>query len=132
MLEKAERCMESKSRLILFAHGSREPRWCAAFQALEAQLQAEKGVDSVRLAYLEFVGPTLADAVGEAARDGVTHLRLLPLFLAAGAHVENDIPELVAAIWHEYPAIRIEVLPIVGQHPAVIAAIYNAALQASR
>ena len=123
--------MKSQSRLILFAHGSREPRWCATFQALEAQLQAACGVDAVRLVYMEFDGPTLKDAVQEAQRDGVTHLRLLPLFLAAGAHVEKDIPEQVAALWAEHPSVRIEVLPILGQHAAVIAAMYKVALEAA-
>ena len=123
--------MKSLSRLILFAHGSLEPRWCATFQVLEMQLQAKCGVDAVRLVYMEFIGPTLTDAVAEAARDGVTHLRLLPLFLAAGAHVERDIPEQVAALWVDYPTVRIEVLPILGQHPSVIAAMFQAALEAA-
>ena len=41
--------------------------------------------------------PSLADVVREAARDGKLHLRVLPLFLAAGAHVAEDIPRQIAA-----------------------------------
>jgi len=51
---------------------------------MTAELQREVGFDRVRLAYMEFAAPDLISAAGEAARDGVTKLRLLPLFLAGG------------------------------------------------
>jgi sirohydrochlorin cobaltochelatase len=61
------------SRLVLMAHGSRDPRWCAPFERFVATLQANLGAHRVRLASMEFVTPTLADVAAEALRDGVQH-----------------------------------------------------------
>lgn len=109
--------MAGRSRLILFAHGSRDPRWCATFEKLAGELAAEVGDDRVRLAFMEFVGPTLDDVVSEAEADGVDALQLLPLFLAGGAHVARDIPAQVEAARARWPRVAIEVLPPVGEDP---------------
>lgn len=39
--------------LVLFTHGSRDPRWLDPFEKLEAALRAKLGRDGVRLAHLE-------------------------------------------------------------------------------
>jgi sirohydrochlorin ferrochelatase len=49
------------SRLILFAHGSRDPRWRKPFEKLPSSVAAELGSKCVRLAYLEMFRPTLFD-----------------------------------------------------------------------
>ena len=107
-------------RLLLFAHGSRDPRWRAPFEALEATLRCELGEDRVRLAYMEFAGPTLPDAAAEAVRDGVATLRVLPLFLSAGAHVATDIPAQTAEARRRQPTLTIEVLPPIGEDPRFV------------
>ena len=66
------------SRLVIFAHGSPDIRWRLPFEELTASLTERHGADKVRLAYMEFVRPSLADVVREAARDGKLHLRVLP------------------------------------------------------
>lgn len=55
----------------------------------------------------------------EAARDGKLHLRVLPLFLAAGAHVAEDIPQQIADAQMSFPQVKIELLQPIGEHPRV-------------
>ena len=107
------------SRLVIFAHGSQDSRWRLPFEELTASLIERLGVDKVRLAYMEFVHPSLADVVLEAARDGKLHLRVLPLFLAAGAHVAEDIPRQIADTQGDFPEVKIELLKPIGEHPRV-------------
>ena len=107
------------SRLVIFAHGSQDARWRLPFEELTANLTERHGADKVRLAYMEFVRPSLADVVWESARDGKLHLRVLPLFLAAGAHVGEDIPRQIAACQESFPQVKIELLPPIGEHPCV-------------
>jgi len=107
------------SRLVIFAHGSPDIRWRLPFEELTASLTERHGADKVRLAYMEFVRPSLADVVREAARDGKLHLRLLPLFLAAGAHVAEDIPKQMADAQRSFPQVKIELLQPIGEHPRV-------------
>jgi sirohydrochlorin cobaltochelatase len=107
-------------RLVLMAHGSRDPRWCAPFERFVTTLKADLGAHTVRLAYMEFVTPTLADVAAEAMRDGVQHLHILPLFMAGGAHVDDDIPAQVAAVTARFPALALTVLPPIGEHPRLV------------
>jgi sirohydrochlorin cobaltochelatase len=111
----------ASSRLILLAHGSRDPRWRAPFETFTTTLQAKLGEDKVRLAYMEFVSPSLNDMAEEASRDAVQQLKILPLFMAGGAHVDRDIPEQVTAVQGRFPHLEVSVLPPIGEHPRFVA-----------
>jgi sirohydrochlorin cobaltochelatase len=97
-----------------------DPRWRAPFEDLDRALAAELGRDRVTLAYMEFVGPTLLDAASNAARDQVQILRVLPLFLSAGAHVAMDIPEQATQARWQFPQLNVEVLPPIGEDPRFV------------
>jgi sirohydrochlorin cobaltochelatase len=109
--------------LILLAHGSPDPRWRAPFQTLAEAVGREQGASRIKLAYMEFSSPTLADAARQARQEGFTILRILPLFMAAGAHVDRDIPALADALRKDFPELTVEILPAAGEHPRVRAAL---------
>jgi sirohydrochlorin cobaltochelatase len=113
------------ARLILFAHGSRDPRWRAPFETFTASLAAALGTHKVRLAYMEFVSPTLLDMAEEAVRDGIQHLKIVPLFMAGGAHVDRDIPTQVEAVKGRFPALELTVLPPIGEDPRLVAVMHD-------
>lgn len=104
-------------RLVLFAHGSRDPRWREPFQRLADEVAERVGSGSVRLAFMEFEPPSLQRAVEEAIADGVGHIRVLPLFTAPGKHVREDVPRIVARARRTAPHARIDLLPPVGDDP---------------
>jgi sirohydrochlorin cobaltochelatase len=106
-----------KTQLVLFAHGSRDPRWRAPFLKLLEHLRSQEGEEAVSLAFMEFAPPTLVDVAKEAAQRGVQRIRLLPLFLAGGAHVARDIPEQVGRVMEALPHMQVDVLPPVGEDP---------------
>ena len=56
--------------------------------------------------------------------------RILPLFLAGGKHVDRDIPVQVEQLAWEIPEVEVEILPPVGEHPKVAAAIREIAAEA--
>jgi len=104
-----------RHRLILLAHGSPDPDWRRPFIELSRDLQARLTESAVRLAFMEFAAPTLGDVFREAASEGRTSLSVLPLFLAAGAHVSADIPRQIAEAKKELPELRIELLAPIGE-----------------
>lgn len=104
------------SKLILFAHGSRDPLWLGTFRKLARELRAELGEDRVGLAFIEFAEPTLFQALAEAQADGVRDVKLLPMFLSAGGHVSRDIPRLVHGAGSRFPDMEIELLSPIGEH----------------
>lgn len=103
--------------LILIAHGSRNPRWRTSVEGVVDSLQRELGPGTVRLAYMDCTPPTLLDVASRAVAEGVTNLRVLPLFLAEEGHVERDVQPLVEEVRSAFPDIAVEHLPPVGQHP---------------
>jgi sirohydrochlorin cobaltochelatase len=104
-------------RLILFAHGSDDPRWRAPFERMERRLREDLGDDRVRLAYMQYAEPSLPEVVEASVRDGFRSLRVLPLFLAGGAHMAREVPEQLSEITRAHPGLEIDLLPPVGEHP---------------
>lgn len=104
-----------KKKLVLFAHGSRDPRWHRTFEQATNRVQKTLGESSTDLAYLQMSSPTLLEVAEKAAQDGVDHITVLPLFLSAGGHIAQDIPRLVAEIHQQLPLLRIDVLPPIGE-----------------
>ena len=105
--------------LVLLAHGSRDPRWRAPFERIVDAVQGQSGETDVRLAYMEFVGPTLMDVARECVGKQILHLRVLPLFLSMGTHLVTDVPEQVREAKEQFPQLEVEVLATIGEDPRV-------------
>ena len=58
--------------LILCAHGARDPRWAAPFESVAARVRERRPDARVRLAYLEFIEPSPAQAAVSDARLSVS------------------------------------------------------------
>jgi sirohydrochlorin cobaltochelatase len=116
--------------LILFAHGAREPRWAAPFEAVALRVRAARPGLAVRLAYLEFMHPGLAEAGAQLVDAGCTQVAVLPLFLGAGGHVRKDLPLLLDALRAAHPGTAFTLHAAIGEIDSVVAAIADAALAA--
>jgi sirohydrochlorin cobaltochelatase len=114
--------------LILFAHGSRDPRWAEPFEAVAAAVRVRASQVAVRLAYLELMQPDLQRAGAALVSDGCTHIDVLPLFLGTGNHLRRDLPPMVDALRAAHPDVRITLHAAVGEHPALTAALAGIAL----
>lgn len=114
-----ERNEQSISCLVLLAHGSKDPRWREPFERLYLSVRADTG-ERVRMAYMEFISPTLFEVVEECAAEGFREIRILPLFMAAGAHLASDVPEQVREIRRKLPKMRFEVLPPIGEDDRLV------------
>ncbi len=115
--------------LVLFAHGSRDTGWRQPIEAVAAQVRALAPGLPLRCAYLEWTTPDLARAVAELVAEGATTVRVLPLFLGVGRHAREDLPPLVQSLQQQYTGLHIELLPAIGEHPAVTRLLAGIALQ---
>ncbi len=116
--------------LILFAHGARDPRWAAPFEAVAAQVRALRPGLPLRLAFLEFMTPSLAEAGADLARAGCNRIEVLPMFLGAGGHVRNDLPRLLDGLHAAHPHLQTWLHPAIGEIDAVVVAMAVAAVAA--
>jgi sirohydrochlorin cobaltochelatase len=115
--------------VILFAHGSRDPRWADPFEAVAAALRQRAPHVAVRLAYLELMTPDLATAANSLiAGEGATRIDVLPLFLGAGNHLKRDLPPMLDALRAAHPGVRFTLHAAVGEHPLLTAALADIAL----
>lgn len=105
--------------VILFAHGSRDPLWRLPIDAV-AQHMTQRWPDlAVACAFLELTSPDLSTTVETLMMQGKTHLRIVPMFLGVGRHAREDLPALVDELAQAYPQVQFELLPAIGEHPAM-------------
>ena len=114
--------------VVLFGHGSRDPRWAQTMQAVMERLQALAPDLPVRCAYLEFMQPGLPEVLRELHAAGLCRIRISPVFLAAGGHVLRDLPALVAQVQAECPGLAVEIQSALGAAQGVIEALARESL----
>lgn len=117
----------SEAVLVLLAHGSPDAAWRRPFETLRGQLQSAHGEYRIRLAYLEFIRPTLGETIDDLITAGATDIRVLPLFMATGGHFKNDIEPMVDDLNGRRGDVVVTLLAPIGEHPALIAAIRSIA-----
>jgi sirohydrochlorin cobaltochelatase len=112
-----------KQVLILLAHGSRDPQWSRSFRRL-ASLLSKRFL--VKVAYLEFMRPSLDGAIASLATAGVRSVRVVPVFVGSGRHLKRDLAKKAAALRKQHKGLRITVERAIGEKPEVIKALARA------
>jgi sirohydrochlorin cobaltochelatase len=119
---------EASTGIILFAHGSRDPNWRLPFEAIMTHLRKQDTRPAV-LAYLEFMQPSLSEAVDEMIASGIHEIRVVPVFLAVGSHVRKDLPVLLDEARAKHPALSISATAAIGEQDEIQQAIAAFALR---
>jgi len=112
--------MARSRALILFAHGSREPEWAAPFRTLQKETAARRRDVAVELAFLEFMQPSLHEAVDGLVAAGRGHITIAPLFMAQGAHLKQDLAQSMRELRKRYADVQFKLLPAAGEVDAII------------
>ncbi|MBU3667822.1 MAG: cobalamin biosynthesis protein CbiX [Rhodocyclaceae bacterium] len=115
-----------KKTLILFAHGARDPQWARPVQAVAQRLTTENPDLPVVIAFLEFMTPSLPEAIDAIVRQsgGVSQqIDILPFFIAQGGHLREEVPAMLAEIRGQHPQLELRLLPPLGELPSVQDAI---------
>ena len=114
--------------IILFGHGARNPEWAEPFHRIRKAILRDAPQTPVALGFLELMRPSLDEAVDSLVARGVSHIRIVPIFMAAGSHVRKDLPQLAADAMDRHPGLRIELAAPVGEADGVIDAMAAHAL----
>ncbi|MDD3442134.1 MAG: CbiX/SirB N-terminal domain-containing protein [Sulfurimonas denitrificans] len=111
---------------ILLSHGSKVKESNDASSKVLEELS--KSLQNAQLAFLELAQPDFESAVKNLKEDGVTFIKVLPLFLAPGKHVREDVPHLCETFSKKYD-IKITVLEHIGANSGYVELIKNILLQ---
>jgi sirohydrochlorin cobaltochelatase len=119
----------SRAGIILFAHGARDPEWARPFQRIRSLLEQRAPQTPVELAFLESMRPSLEEAMSTLGRRGAERVTLVPLFMAQGSHLRNDLPQLVRRAAASNPGLSVRIAPAVGDVAELLAAIVQWVLE---
>jgi len=106
--------------IILFAHGSRDPLWKLPIEAVARRIVERQPAAQVACAYLELTTPDLPSVAAQMWASGITHIRIVPMFLGVGRHAREDLPILVAQLKADHPQAQFELQAAVGENPLLI------------
>lgn len=113
----------SHPAVVLFSHGARDPEWAQPFAGIRARVESTLPGVPVALAFLEFMAPTLDEAVDTLVADGADSIDIVPVFMARAGHVKRDLPLLVDALRRTHPGVAIRLAPAAGEAEPVMTAI---------
>lgn len=123
---------EASRAIILFAHGARDPEWARPLRAIREHMLGRKPDARVELAFLEFMWPTLPEAIDRLAATGARRIDVVPVFMAQSGHTKRDLPALLDAARARHTGVEIRVATPVGEAQRVIAAIAEHALDCAQ
>ena len=112
--------------IILFAHGARDPEWAKPVEAVASCLRRRFPDRPIKVAFLEFMAPPLAEAVSQLLVSPLKSIDILPFFIAQGGHLRKELPEMLEALRSSYPETQFHLLPPLGELPEVQAAMADA------
>lgn len=86
----------------------------------------------VRVAYLQFAEPGIADAIKECIQSGAKRIIIHPYFLSSGMHVTKDIPEIIREAKDMYPDKEFIYTEPLGTHEKLVQVVIERIQAASR
>lgn len=93
LCEKIEEMSFGKGKrgIMVMGHGSRL-NYNSDIMELNAARIRDRGYENIYVGYNEFNDPRISDTVERMKEDGMDEIIALPLFIASGAHLSEDIP----------------------------------------
>lgn len=84
------------SGILVLGHGSRDPTLMnRAVVERNAQRLMSRGYAHTTFAFNEFCEPTIKDSIAKLVSEGVREIVCIPLFIAMGLHLGEEIPEQI-------------------------------------
>ena len=113
----------SKMAMILFAHGARDPEWASPLRRILAAIFDRSPDLRVELAFLEFMMPSLRGCAAALVADGFERIVIVPMFIAQGGHLKNDLPLIIDELRRANPQVVFELALPIGEEKSIVHAM---------
>ncbi|MGE0257210.1 MAG: sirohydrochlorin chelatase [Alphaproteobacteria bacterium] len=104
----------SEAAVLLCGHGSRDPDAIEEFEQAAASLRARLQGRDFATGYLEFVRPTIGEALTELHARGAGRILAIPGMLFAASHVKNDLPWEMNSFMASHPGADVRLARDLG------------------
>ena len=114
--------------IIIAAHGSPSKEASNVediAERLHRMIHPECNKDCVRVGYLQFNEPTIADAIKNAVKDGAQKIIIHPFFLSSGIHVTESIPAIINTAKALYPDVKFVYTEPLGFHDKLAEVVFE-------
>ena len=116
--------------IIMLAHGSRLAEANNEVFGLAALLSKNEGAGFYNaVAFLQGGGPSLDEAVGEAAAAGCTTVYVVSFFLTSGIHIKEDIPQMLERARQLYPEVELVQCRNLGCDPRLTSLLWERVME---
>lgn len=109
-----------RTAILLIAHGSRRPEANADLAHLAHALRERCADEIVEVGFLELAEPSIPAGARRCVEQGARRVRMLPYFLSAGRHVQEDLLQFQQQLQAEHPGVNFELCPHLGLHPQMV------------
>lgn len=109
-----------RKAVLLIAHGSRRDAANQDLVKLAEMLRERSLFPIIEIAYLELTEPTIPDGAAQCVSAGAEEVLMLPYFLSAGVHVQNDLEQYREEFSQQYPETRFRLCSHLGLHPLML------------
>ncbi len=111
--------MPPNPAILLIAHGSRNQKANDDLYWLAGELK-RRGFEMVEPSFLEIATPDIHTAGKTCVEKGATNVLMVPYFLAAGIHVQEDLTKAKGLLSQEYPNVTFQLAQPLGRHPSMV------------
>ncbi len=102
----------SREAVILMGHGSRVPGADSGMEEVARTIRERMGGVMIETCSMSMLGPRFGEIFEKCVKEGAKKVILIPYFLHFGAHMQEDIPEILL----EKAALFPDVTLIMGKH----------------
>jgi sirohydrochlorin ferrochelatase len=106
----------SKTAVLLIAHGSRQEAANRDLSELVKRLEATGEYPIVEGCFLELAAPDIPKGGNRCVARGATRVLLIPYFLSAGIHIQRDLAAARDELKRAHPHVDFHLGPPLGPH----------------
>jgi len=109
-----------RKAVLLIAHGSRRDAANQDLVRLAEMLRERSVFPIIEISYLELAEPTIPEGAARCVSGGAEEVLMLPYFLSAGVHVQNDLEQYRGEFSSQYPETEFKLCAHLGLHPLML------------
>ncbi len=101
--------------ILIVAHGSRAKKTQDTLNYIVENVRKQLPQMIIEAAYMEFCEVNIEKGLTALVERGVNNINVIPYFLFEGIHIQQDIPEEIAAFSQNHPDVTITLGSTLGE-----------------